>query len=270
MPRRRKLKGNRPKVGDFQPRGILANSLQQRRYPPGVVEQVIAASSSLPRSDDVLVMSPFAGDEPRCRQLPPREALAAKLEIATAIFLRDYEWEKRPTASQLRDEMKEISAAATALLKSVGLGTKHRSNPDLIPDAILSVLRQHAGFMHADGETRVLEAITSIKNLHEWVERELWNMEGHPPSRATHKGDRAFNKLLTALAEVWRDIFGRKLDTSLVSGNARTKGRAAGDFFQFVSACLAPLNLPERLTSEFSLATRLIRLKKQISGTEAV
>jgi hypothetical protein len=201
--------------------------------------------------------------------LAPREALAARLEIATAIFLRDYEWEKKPTPSRLRDELEAIRAAAAALLATLGLGTKHRSNPDLIPYAILSVLRQQAGFMKPDGNARVREAVAGIKNLNDWVERELWNMQVPSDSPPRNKGDRAFNRLLAGLAEIWRDCFCREIDISLVSGNSRTKGRAAGDFFPFVRSCLAQLDLPERLTSERSLAARIIRLKKAIVGTRA-
>lgn len=246
--------------------------------PPDVVEKILDAASSSLKAEEAMVVSPFAGHEPRSQLLAPRAALAARLEIATAIFLRDYEWEKKPTASQLRDRLEAIRAAAAALLKTLGLGIKHRSNPDLIPYAILSALRQHAGFMKPNGDDRVRAAVTGIKDLNEWIERELWNMETYrlsrpmqKPSRgpqSTNKGDRAFNKLLGALAGIWRDLFGRTIDTNLVSGNAQTKGRATGDFFRFVSACLAPLDLPERLTAERSLATRLIRLKKETAGAD--
>lgn len=265
MPRRRKLKDSRPRIEDFKPDGVLSNALRESRYPPQVISSIIEASSSQLQRSWVTVRTPILGADPPVRSLPPRQALAANLEFATAIFIRDAEWEKKPTPSQMQRQLEAIRTTAIELLKALGLGAKHRSNPDLIPHAILAVLRQHAGFMNANGSARVRDAIKGIKDLHDWIERELWNMQVRERTPLKNRGDRAFNRLLESLAGIWRDSFGRAIDTSLVSGNAQSRGRVAGNFFPFVTACLAPLELPDRLREERSLATRLIRLKRRLS-----
>ncbi len=227
---RRKRIGKRPEIEDFKPEGILLRSIGNRRYSDDDLDSIIAACSTRLPEGQIRIKLPrwWSNAAKNLVKMTRREALAAKLEIAAALYFRDREWAKAPTPSQLRVRFRRIKASAAALLKTLGLGTRTHSNPDLIPYAILSRLRLHAGFRGGSGDVRLREAVIAIKSIHEWTERELWMAKAHPPAKLVNKGDKSFNDFLKALGGVWQEAFGRKARISFISGNSPNKGNPCG------------------------------------------
>jgi len=252
--------GKRPEIEDFRPEGILLSSIDNRLYSDADINAIIVAcSTKLPEGKQKIKLPRWRSDQVAVT-LTRREALATRLEIAAARYTRDVEWAKAPNPSQLKARFKKIQTAAAALLKTLGLGTRNRSNPDLIPHALLSRFRHHPMFLAGNGTDRVREIVSGVKMIYDWAERELWMAKTRPAAKLVNKGDKPFNDLLLRLGKIWSETFELKPRVSFIGGNSSNKGQPCGPFFAFVKASLGHLKLPSRLTAASSLGDRLDRL----------
>ncbi len=192
MPRRK-----RPTLDDFKPEGILQNSLNQRRYSRRDIDVIVEPCDPGRLEEDIYVELPdwWSDELPSHRLLTIRKALEERLEIAAALLVRDQMWDSRPRPSDVKDRLQEIQRSAATLLKSLGLGVKHLSSPELIPYSIRSRLRVQAGLPSERGKERVENVVESIKVLHKWTERELWTLRMQPSTPLKYAGDKAFNAL---------------------------------------------------------------------------
>lgn len=252
--------GKRPEIEDFRPDGILLRSIDNRRYSDADIEAIIVACSTKLPEDKQEIPLPRWWSDQGLVTLTRREALATRLEIAAALYARDREWAKAPNPTRLKARFRKVETSAAALLKTLGLGTRNRSNPDLIPHALLSRFRNHATFLDGNGTDRVREIVSGVKIIHDWAQRELWMAKMRPAAKLVNKGDKPFNDFLLRLGKIWSETFVQKPRVSFIGGNSSNKHQPCGPFFAFVRASLGPLKLPSKLTAASSLGDRLDRL----------
>jgi hypothetical protein len=250
----------RSEIDGFRPEGILLKSIGIRRYSDRDLDAIISASSASLPLGQLQVQLPRWWSDLGSVSLTRRQALAVQLEIAAALYFRDREWAKAPSPSQLRARFEKINASAAALMRTLGLGTRNRSNADLIPFAILSRLRLHAAFPSSNGHDRVRDAVSSIKTIYEWTERELWMARARTAGELVNKGDKPFNEFLMRLGTIWSEVFEQKPRVSFIGGNSSKRHRPCGPFFAFVASSLEPLKLSSKQTGAMSLGDRLDRL----------
>ena len=255
-------KKNSDAIDAFKPERILASSIGKSRYSQADIAAIVRAcpAGSLDGKVEIFLPAWWRGDRPETISVSRDLALVEQLNIAAAIYLRDAMWETKPRPAELKDRLGKIKRAAARLLKTLGLGTKSRSSPSLIPHAIRSRLGVHAG-PGKSGSEQVRSAAATVKQLHDWADRELGMMKYRPRAPLVYSGDAAFNKLLHAIAALWRDFLGGTPQVSFLGETSKKRrGKPCGPFFTFVNACLGPLGLPNRLTKDSSLGARLDNL----------
>jgi len=266
---------NMQKIEDFRPEGILARSISERRYNVADIARITQIRPKIDLDERIEIELPvwWRGDRPERYHVSIRDALAERLEIAAALFFRDDMWAKKPSANKVAGRISQIKSSSGELLRTLGLGTKSRSNPSLIPYSLMSRLALHAGFGR-DGTEKVKAAASEIKKLHDWAERELWLMDARAKGEkranggVKYAGDTAFNAFLLELGEIWKTVLGGTARVSFIGEGSKHKGKPCGEFFKFIAACLSPLQIEKKLQSDRALGSRLRRLFNQSKGRE--
>jgi hypothetical protein len=248
-------------VQTFRPEAILVTSVGTQRYLAEEIEAIArtAPSANLSASLTISLPSWWRRERPEQITTSVLEGVRERLEIAAALYFRDDMWTKQPTPAELTVKFNEIKDHAKTLLAALGLGTKSHSDPSLLPYSVLSRLSIHAGG-GMDAAQRVRTAAAQVKNLHDWAERELWAAKARPKAKFEFVGDEAFNDFLRELADIWTTLLSGKARVSAIGGNSSRKGQACGPFFEFMKACLAPLDVEPRLKTPARLGARLRRL----------
>jgi len=261
-------------IENFRPQGILSKSVGKQRYSREDIEAIARAAPIADISASLTIsLSPWwRGERPEEFTSSVLEVLRERMEIAAALYFRDDMWTKQPTPGELAVKFTEIKNCAKNLLAALGLGTKSHSNPSLIPYSILSRLGVNAGG-GVDAHQRVKTVAAQVKTLHDWAERELWAAKGRPKADLQFAGDQAFNDFLQELGDIWTTVLSGKARLSVIGGNSSRKGQPCGPFFEFMKACLAPLDVDPRLKTPASLGARLRRLfnkKKKIKASRSL
>jgi len=254
-------------IDEFKPQGILAKSVGKRRYSAEDIEAIARAAPTADLSASLTISLPayWRGERPEEFTGSVLEVLRERMEIAAAFYFRNEMWTKQPNPAELKAKFIEIKDCAKNLLAALGLGTKSHSNPSLLPYSVLSRLSIHAGG-GMDAPERVRTVAAQVKSLHDWAERELWAAKVRPKAKFEFAGDEALNDFLRELGDIWTTVLSGKARVSVIGGNSSRKGQPCGPFFEFMKACLAPLDVDRRLKTPASLGARLRRLfnkKKQ-------
>jgi len=257
-------------IDEFMPQGILSKSVGMRRYSAEDIEAIARAAPTADSHDSLTISLPswWRGERPAEYTGSVLEVLRERMEIAAALYFRNDMWTKQPTPAELAARFNEIKDCAKNLLAALGLGTKSHSNPSLLPYSVLSRLSVHAGG-GMDAPERVRTVAAQVKSLHDWAERELWVAKGRPKAKFEFAGDEALNDFLRELGDIWTTILSGKARVSVIGGNSSRKGQPCGPFFEFMKACLAPLDLDPRLKTPASLGARLRRLFNKKKKTKA-
>ncbi len=151
--------------------------------------------------------------------------------------------QRLPTARKLENQFSAIERAATRLMKAIGTGPQGALNsiPGPIIDRLQTAAAKKATRLGKSGRTLLRESVGGVVQIQRWsakqvqieIERESERENISRVSNPRKTTDRALNKWIMELAQIYSDIWG---GNTKVYWNSYTDEDYPQAFFKFVRA----------------------------------
>lgn len=252
-------------IDGFDPTGL---NLDKPFYSVEDFDRIVEAVGRLPNTDVEHRRLNDDGSDFVTVSVSRKEALAERLETAANWWHVNSQYQTEPTSKQSADAFGKIEKAAKDLLGALGLPVKpvFKDETADMPQALrYGGLQPYAAKEKwlVTGDGRLREAVRGVYQIRNRARRtrKLNTAKPETPRESRHAGDAALDELFVSLANIYRDIFERRIATSVGSPTSAKEGQAIGPLVRFLCACLTPLLKDDTPTPE-AIRERCRRLFK--------
>ncbi len=224
------------------------------RFTADQIEPVLAAAAPIP--DDDVEDEDLALGLGAKRLMPRMEAIVRRLEEINGFAEIQVELKKKNAPAAHAKSLHAIEAAAINLLEALGTGS--RGDVELMPRHIWNSLRRKAELQPSrmqSGDYVLRDGIASVVRIAGWAQKakeQEWrsSYKSHRLLVEDHLGGDLINSVLRGVCQIWTDILGRKIATSITP--------TGGPLIRFSTACL--LLILEHQPSAAAIRNRIRRI----------